>query len=420
MGFLTWLGGSATIGGPNAAFGNGYDDGDTVDISSPADLVRYLETGAVTASGERVGQKESLANAAVNRSVTLLCGVVGGSPIDIKHRRTKELVGDEHSVQRLMGERPNSWQSPQDFKKLLQAWVLLRGNGYARKVRSRGRVASLLPLHPEVTRPDRTPAGRIVYQHTTDAGKEIELEQKDVFHVRGMTLDGLNGVSVITYAREAIGSARAAERHGASTFKNGTKIGGVVEHPAELGEAAFEKLKKSLDDFRGVKNAGRALILEEGMKYSPLGMTAKDAEFIATRKFSIVEIAMFFGVPPHMLGFTETTTSWGSGIEQQSIGFINYTLNDWFGAWEGAIKRDLLANEPGIVADFDARPLTRGDTKARSEGDSKSLQWGVNSPNEIRLSRGEPAREGGDIYYDPPNTAGGEPKEEIDTNDETK
>ena len=134
-------------------------------------------------------------------------------------------------------------------------------------------------------------------------------------------------------------------------------------------------------------------------------MTAEDAQWIESRKFSRTDIAMFFGVPPHMIGDTEKSTSWGSGIEQQSIGFVTYTLEDHLTTWEETANRDLITDS-SIYARFNRRALVRGDIKTRTEHYVKMLQWGVYSPNEVRAREDENPRADGDVYYDPPNTAG--------------
>lgn len=135
------------------------------------------------------------------------------------------------------------------------------------------------------------------------------------------------------------------------------------------------------------------LILEEGMDYARMAMTAEDAQWIESRKFTRADIAMFFGVPPHMIGDTEKSTSWGTGIEQQSIGFVAYTLEDHLTTWEETIVRDLIPDgRPDLYARFNRAALVKGDIKARWEAYVKGLQWGVWSPNEIPHAGGrEPA-----------------------------
>jgi HK97 family phage portal protein len=275
-------------------------------------------------------------------------------------------------------------------------------------VRSRGAVAALVPLNPDRMTVEQANDNSLTFIYQRQNGSKVRLGQSDVMHMVGLTLDGVNGVSVITYARETIGLSLAQEHHGSTTFKNSARPSMVLRHPAKLGPEGQENLRASLDAYRqGGESEGKALILEEGMDTQQLSMTAEDAQWIEGRKFSRTDIAMFFGVPPHMIGDTEKSTSWGSGIEQQSIGFVTYTLEDHLTTWEETINRDLI-REDDVYARFNRRALVRGDIKTRTDHYVKMMQWGVYSPNEVRALEDENPREGGEIYYDPPNTAGGE------------
>lgn len=378
---------------------------DLANVASSQELAELLRGGMMTSSGESIGISQSLQVAAVYRCINIISGVIGTVPIRIKNEQTME-TDWQHEIAVLINRKPNSWQTGHEFRKLLQNSVLMRGNGYAMKVRSGRRVVALIPMAASQVKPEQVADNSIEYSYTSKDGRRVILKQEDVFHVRGMSLDGITGLSVIEYAREAIGFSKAAATHGSSLFKNGTNMGAVLEHPNAVSDDAQKRLREGLEKYRGAKNAGKTLILEEGMTYKPLGMTSQDAEYVENKKFSVMEICMFFGVPPHMIGFTEATTSWGSGIEQQSIGFVNYTLNDWFEAWTGPVERDFLGDRMDLIAEVDASKLLRGDISARSEAAAKSLQWGWKNTNEVRRSEGLPAREGGERFYEPPNTAG--------------
>ena len=179
----------------------------------------------------------------------------------------------------------------------------------------------------------------------------------------------------------------------------------------KLSDEAYARLKASTDEFRaGGAQEGKDYILEEGMKYNRISMTSADAQWIESRSFSRSDIAMFFGVPPHMIGVTEKTTSWGSGIEQQSNGFVAFTLEDHLTMWEQGITIDLTTDRQ-IFARFNRSALVRGDIKTRWGAHAVALQWGAVSPNEVRAVEDMNPREGGDQFYEPPNTAGGEKPE---------
>lgn len=379
-------------------------------ITNSKDLEEAIRGGTMTAAGVSVTPETALSNAAVYACVRIISGAVATLPIHIKRRvddRTRADIADHH-LWRLLRRRPNRWMKPAQFRRMMQAHLLLRGNAYSVKVRSsRGEVVELWPLHPDRVTPVQRDDMSIVYHWRRKDGRVTEFRQDEILHLMGMTLDGISGVSVIAHARETIGLGLATQRHGAAFFANGTTLGMVLKHPGQLGEEAIAHLKESLETYRGAENAHKTMILEEGTDLSQLAMTAEDAQFIETMKLTRTDISMFFGVPPHMLGDTEKSTSWGSGIEQQGIGFVTFTLEDWLTTWEEAINTDLVpAAETDVYARFNRAALVKGDIKSRWEAYVKGLQWGVYSPNEIRALEDANPRDGGDIYYPPPNTAG--------------
>lgn len=381
-----------------------------VTINTPQELDDYLKGQMVSGSGSVVTADTAMRVAAVYACVRIRSGVVANMPIHIKRRideKTREDASD-HPLWGVIRRKPNRWQTPSQFKRMMEAHLLLRGNAYAMIVWSRGEVKELIPLHPDRVEVKQKDDLSLVYKYTNPKGRQVELQQKEVFHLVGLTLDGVRGVSVITYARETIGLSMAMEHHGATTFKNGARPSSVLTHPNSLGPEGLENLRSSLDEFRsGGDMEGKALILEEGMSVAPLSMTAEDAQWIESRKFSRGDIAMFFGVPPHMIGDTEKSTSWGTGIEQQTQGFLTFSAEDDLTTWEETINRDLVT-EADIYARFNRSSLVRADIKARTEAMTKRLQWGVTSPNEERAIEDMNPRDEGDVYYDPPNTAGGD------------
>lgn len=388
---------------PRAAI---HEAGGGLVVTSAAELDAALRAGAVSGSGMAVTPDSAMRVAAVYACVRIISGAVATLPLHIKRRvdaRTREDASDA-PIWQLLRRRPNRWQTPSQFRRMLQAHLLLRGNAYAMIVRSRGTVQALIPLHPDRVEVAQGDDLALTFLYTRPDGRRLRLPQDEVLHLVGLTLDGVRGVSPIAYARETIGLALAMEDHGATTFRNGARVSGVLKHPQKLGPEAVANLKAGLEAFRaGGDQDGKHLILEEGMDYARIAMTAEDAQWIESRKFSRTDIAMFFGVPPHMIGDTEKSTSWGTGIEQQSIGFVAYTLEDHLTMWEEAIDRDLIGADDLLYARFNRAALVKGDIKARWEAYVKGLQWGVYSPNEIRALEDQNPRDGGDVYYPPPN-----------------
>ena len=231
-------------------------------------------------------------------------------------------------------------------------------------------------------------------------GSMVTLLPTDVLHIPGLGFDGLVGYSPIAMAKNAIGMAIACEEYGAKFFANGAAPGGVLEHPGTIKDP--QRVRESWQStFGGSGNANKIAVLEEGMKYTPIGISPEQAQFLETRKFQINEIARIFRVPPHMVGDLEKSSF--SNIEQQSLEFVKYTLEPWVTRWEQTIQRSLLSTgeKSRYFVKFNLEGLLRGDYQSRMNGYATARQNGWMSANDIRelenLDR-IPAEEGGDLY----------------------
>lgn len=372
----------------------------------------FMRQGS-TASGAVVTEESAMRVAAAWRCVNIIAGAIATLPIDIIKRESEEVrrpaVG--HPLRRILTVKPNTWQTPSEFRRMLQSHLLLAGNAYARKVFVGTQLVGLIPLPVNRVTAEQLDSTAMKYKVLRKDGSSITFPQKEIFHLRGMSLDGVTGMSVLSNMRESLGLALQTEQAGARLFSNGILAGGVIKHPGKLSDNAARHLRESMEERnRGAQNSGKWILAEEGMTVEPISLSAEDAQWLGTRDFQRYDIAMFFGVPPHMIGATEKTTSWGSGIESQGIGFVTYTLTDWIKTWEESVKRDLLPENEWETTDarFNANALLRGDFKTRWDGYVKALQWGVYSPDDIRRMEDQNPRPdgGGGIYYDPPNTAG--------------
>ena len=221
-----------------------------------------------------------------------------------------------------------------------------------------------------------------------------------MLHIPGLGFDGLVGYSPIAMAKNAIGMAIACEEYGAKFFSNGASPGGVLEHPGTIKDP--QRIRDSWQStFGGSGNANKIAVLEEGMKFTPIGIAPEQAQFLQTRKFQIDEIARIFRVPPHMVGDLDRSSF--SNIEQQSLEFVKYTLNPWVVRWEQSIARALLTPEEKkkYFAKFNLDGLLRGDYQSRMQGYAIGRQNGWMSANDIRELENLdliPDEEGGNLY----------------------
>ncbi|HET6498188.1 MAG TPA: phage portal protein, partial [Coriobacteriia bacterium] len=372
----------------------------------PDDAFWYRAAGPESATGVRVSADTAMRASAVWGCVRLISETVASLPLSI-YSRTEDggrKEATQHPIYTLLHYRPNRLQTSTEFVQMLTASALLRGNGYAEIVPGpRGPVDQLLPLHPDRVTPEETTSG-IRYRVMRKNGQTDYLLDEDLLHLRGITSDGLLGLSIIEYARETVGLALATESYGARLFSQNARPGGVLTHPSKLNQETADRIRASWQQAHaGLGNAHAVAVLEEGMKFEPVGMTNEDAQFLATREFQAEEIARWFGVPPHMIGLTSKSTSWGSGIEAQSINFLTYTLLPWLRRWEQTIARDLIVADGYYFAKFNVNGLLRGDSAARSSFYSLGRQWGYLSVNDIRGLEDLNPVENGDIYLQPLN-----------------
>ncbi len=377
---------------------NASPENPSTPLSNPAEWLVEWFGGGPTASGVTVSEETAIRCGAVYACVSLLAQSIASLPLHVYKRtddgRTK---AREHQLFGLLHDQPNLNMTSAVCRELLMTHVLLSGNAYAVIGRNRaGRAVDLLPIFPHAVTVERKD-GRLLYRVSLEDGGQEIFDQSDMIHVPGMMFNGVTGLSPISAFRQAIGLALATEQYGAELFKNGARPGGVLEHPEALGKDARDNLRQSWQEtYGGLSNAHKVAILEEGMTFKPLAMNSNDAQFLETRKFQVEEIARIFRVPLHLIAHVEKSTSWGSGIEQQSIGFVIYTLRPWLTKIEQELNRKLFERDADHYVEHDVNGLLRGDTKSQSEMYASAIQNAWMTPNEVRRTQNLPALPGGD------------------------
>ena len=355
----------------------------------------------ISSSGKSVNEKSALQTTAVYACVRILAETIASLPLHTYRYSPggKEKALD-HPLYYLLHSEPNPEMTSFVFRETLMGHLLLWGNAYAQIIRDgRGRVLGLYPLLPSKMLVNRTDQGILYYQYEKD-GRIYFLPDTDVLHIPGLGFDGLVGYSPIAMAKNAIGMAIATEEYGAKFFANGASPGGVLEHPGVVKDPG--KIRESWNAvYQGSGNAHRVAVLEEGMKFQPIGIPPEQAQFLETRKYQLNEIARIFRIPPHMIGDLEKSSF--SNIEQQSLEFVMYTLDPWVIRWEQAISRALFSDSEKrqYFVKFNVDGLLRGDYQSRMNGYAVGRQNGWLSANDIRelenLNR-IPPELGGDMY----------------------
>lgn len=364
-----------------------------------------------TTSGKPVNERTAMQTTAVYACVRILAEAVASLPLHVYEYQDdggKKLVHD-HPLYYLLHDEPNPEMTSFVFRETLMSHLLIWGNAYAQIIRDgAGRVLGLYPLLPDKMEVQRDDKGNIYYVYSRNSDENptfkeygnIKLKAEDVLHIPGLGFDGLIGYSPIAMAKNAVGMTLACEEYGASFFANGANPGGVLEHPGVLKDPS--KVRESWNSvYRGVSNAHKIAVLEEGMKYQQIGIPPEEAQFLETRKFQINEIARLYRIPPHMVGDLDKSSF--SNIEQQSLEFVKYTLDPWVIRWEQSLQRSLLL--PGEKGKYfiklNVDGLLRGDYQSRMNGYAVGRQNGWLSANDIREMENMnpiPDEEGGNLY----------------------
>ena len=356
-------------------------------LNDPA-LLECIRSGQI-GGGVGIDGRKALCNAAHYRCITLISQSIGMLPLNVLHNDDGRETATEHPVWKLLKRQPNKFQTAYEFKSLLQSHVLQYGNAYARIIRSRGQVIQLVPIHPMAVQVKQRDDWSVHYVVTRKDGGLLDFEADDVLHLRDLTDDGLEGMSRVKLAKRALGIAFDAEDAASRIFSEGVMAGGYLATDKALSDKAYNQLQESLQKrYSGKANAGRFMILEEGLKAEKWGNTASDAQHIENRNHQIEEIARMFGVPRPLLMMDDT--SWGSGISELGVFFLKYGLLPWFTMWEQALTRSLLtpAEQDRLIFKFNAGALLLGSLENQAEFFAKALGSGGHgawmTQNEVR------------------------------------
>lgn len=372
----------------------------THDLGDPAlhDMMREGRTGV---SGISVSDRKAFCNSTFFRAMWLQSASMGMLPIHLRRR-----IGDkvekatDHPLFNVLHRKPNDFQTASRFKSYMQMCALVDGGAYALKIRSRGAIRQLIPLERGSCKPRLTDTWNLVFDYQPKKGGSRVLTSDDVFHFGSpLTLDGLNGISLLDVAADTLGLAVRAQQAASRLLVNGSMARGALETDQELGAEAIANLKESLrEDYAGSGAAHDWMILEEGLKAKLFGNSARESQLVELMKREAEEISRFTGVPRPLLMFDET--SWGSGIEQLGLFFVTYCLMPWFVIWEEAIWTWLLTPQEQLTmyAKYNEGALLRGSLKDQADFLKAALgpNVGYITQNEARETADRNPIEGGD------------------------
>lgn len=364
--------------------------------------------GIPTTSGMVVNEQTAMRISVVYRCVSLIAGTIASLPCEVyRYKGGKSELAEDHPVYWLLHDEPNPLMTANTFWKNYLWWALMRGNGYGLI----GRSGLGAPLGVGLVKPtsvttdlsqDKT---RLIYQITLETGETRRFSQSDVMHYPFIGWDGKAGRSPLECAREAIGLASAAQEFNERFFSQGNAADIAMEFPGNVND---DQMKRILDVYArnrgGIEKQRLPLVSTGGGKIHRLDFDAEKSQLVDARNFQVEDICRFYGVPPHMVGHTSKSTSWGSGIEEQTLGFVKFTLRDILKGLEQEVNRKLLGSGR-FYCKFNLDALLRADSKGRSEF-YKAAVGGTQSPgfmtvNEVRALENLPPLDGGETLFVP-------------------
>ena len=356
----------------------------------------------ISSSGVAVTDTSLLGLSTAYRCISLLSGTIASLPIMVYKRDSKGVAQKytEHALYNILKIDPNADQTAFDFWQFLTISLEMRGNAYARITRNiTKKIVALTPINPACISVVRQTDGSLKYRWSEN-GRYYEGGSDIIFHIRGFGGDPLGGLSPLTIGRNVFGLALAANNTAGDMFNNGLKPSGLLKFKQWLTGEQRQIARDEIAGKIGVGNSGKPLILEGDTDWQQITLTPEDAQMLQSRAFSVEEICRMFGVPPHMVGHTEKTTSWGSGLEQQTLAFLQFTLRERLKRIEQAINKQLLTREEranGIYVSFNLESLLRADSQGRAKFYQVMTLIGAMTINEVRRLENLPPVEGGDI-----------------------
>ena len=371
-------------------------------------LADLLNVSSLTASGQTVNQETATRVSAVYACLRLIAGSISSLPCQVYLRDAgngRQVDGD-NPIYPLVHSEPNPLMSAAAFWKTVVLQIHLHGNSYSLIGRNRGgQVSNLLLLDPRQVSPLRKD-GRFRYSYSLLNGGTETVDQDDILHFTNLFVDLQTGkgMSTISAAAQAIGLSMATENYRARFFKNGAVPSVVLKYPGKVSPELKDKIIEYWQKKHGGDQAHTPAVVTEGGDVTTLSLNAEDAQIIQTQIFSVEDIARFFGPPAWMIGANDKQTSFGTGIEQQKIGYVTFTQRPILVDIEQEANRKLFRNRNSYL-EFNLEGLLRGDSKTRAEN-YRIARGGNQEPaymtvNEIRKLENLPPLPGGDELFKP-------------------
>jgi len=370
---------------------------------------RLLEILGIEPDELNLKGKNALKEATVFACIRILADAVGKLPLKIYQDKEGKQSAAGHYLAPLLKIRPNPWMSSRDFFKALEVQRNTHGNAYAwldipRRGRNAGKVQGIYPLDStkvEIWVDDiglLPGKGKMWYIYRDNKGTEYKIKPDEILHFKGLTFDGIIGMTPLETLKDTIENAGAASKFLNNSFKTGMQTKGIIHYVGDLDKKAENTFREKFEQMAsGLKNANRVALLPIGYQYQPISIKLTDAQFLENTELTIRQIAAAFGVKMHQLN--ELTRATHTNVEHQQREFYIDTLMDILTGYEQELTYKLFTDqelEEGYYIKFNVNAILRADPKTRYEAYRSAIQSGFMTPNEVRALEELEPKEGGD------------------------
>ena len=366
------------------------DDGD----SYPDVLRRLLGQGRKSKSGAVVTKDTALQVGTVFACVRAIAEGVAQVPFSVMRETTstvsvhsQRLPAKDHDLYDLLHRKPNDWQTSFEFRETLVMHLALTGSAFVFINRARGKVAELIILDPGRVTVEQNADWSLSYKVSAKNGAPQPFAAETIWHLRGPSWSGVNGLDVMRLAREAIGLSLATEETHASLHMRGVQPSGMYSVDGVLNKEQYKVLKDWIDENNaGAKNVGNIMLLDRNAKFVPNAINGVDAQHLETRRYQVEEVCRFFRVMPIMVGYSDKAATYASA-EQMFLSHVVHTLMPWYERIQQSAEVNLLTKEDraaGYYIKLHEAGLLRGAMKDTSEYLYRLTTAGVMERNEAR------------------------------------
>jgi len=315
--------------------------------------------------------------------------------------RESRRVAREHPLYRLLHDSPNADMTARDFWNSIQVRLDTWGNAYVLKTFSGARIVSLDPLNPALMTVRRPAGGDVQFIYADPSGRK-EYTERDIWHIKGFTEDGLTGLSPIGVGARSMARAQSAEAASSTLFNGNMRPSGVVTVNEILTKDQRAQIQTAMiDGVFGDATLGRQYLMEGGAQYKQLTINPVDAQLMEQVSASVEDLCRWYGVPPAMIGHGTAVSNWGTGREQQNLGFLQYVIDPDLVGIEQSIAKNLLtpAERLRYFAEFSREGFFRMDSSGRSAYYDKMIKAAVYTPNFCRSLENLEPLPGGDNLF---------------------